>query len=61
VAIAVSAWTLGLFVLSSAIGHWIAAQLSVPLPLAVALPIVLFALAVPLVQRQRAKPTGSTR
>ena len=61
VAIAVTLWTLGLFVLSSAIGHWIAAHLSLPLPLAVALPIVVFALAVPLVQRWRAKTAGSSR
>lgn len=53
VVIAVSAWTLGLFALSSAVGQWLAVRLAVPAPLAVALPVIAFALSVPLLQRWR--------
>lgn len=44
---AVTAWTLGLYLLSHAIGHALAARLGLPLPLAVALPVIAFALALP--------------
>jgi membrane protein DedA with SNARE-associated domain len=48
VVIAVLLWTAGLFWLSSALGQVLAQTLHVPLPLAVALPIIVLALAVPL-------------
>ncbi len=54
VVLAVGAWTAGLFALSAAVGAWISAALGVSPPLAVALPVVAFALAVPLLQRARA-------
>jgi membrane protein DedA with SNARE-associated domain len=64
VAIAVAAWTAGLFALASALGHWLAASMAIPAPLAVALPVLAFALAVPLWQRWRtgaaARPAAST-
>jgi membrane protein DedA with SNARE-associated domain len=59
VVIAVSAWTAGLFVLAGAFGHWLAATLPIPAPLAVALPIVAFALVVPWWQRARRMPNSS--
>jgi membrane protein DedA with SNARE-associated domain len=52
VVLAVAAWTMGLFALGHAFGHWLAAHLHVPAPLAVALPIVAIALALPLLRRR---------
>jgi membrane protein DedA with SNARE-associated domain len=70
VLLAVTLWTVGLYVLSAAIGQALARTLGLPAPLAVALPIVVLALAVPLwrrwqVLRQRrnagaANPTTSS-
>jgi membrane protein DedA with SNARE-associated domain len=51
VAVAVALWTAGLYVLSYAVGNAIAAALRVPVPVAVGLPIVALALAVPLSRR----------
>lgn len=53
VALAVSLWTVGLYGLSAAIGHALAQHLGVPAPIAVALPIVAFALALSLVRGAR--------
>jgi membrane protein DedA with SNARE-associated domain len=57
VVLAVTVWTVGLYALSAAIGHALADALGLPTPLAVALPIVLLALAVPLWQRGRRNRT----
>jgi membrane protein DedA with SNARE-associated domain len=57
VLLAVALWTLGLYALSAAIGQALARTLGLPAPVAVALPIVLLALAVPLWRRLRAEPT----
>jgi membrane protein DedA with SNARE-associated domain len=48
VVVAVALWTVGLYVLSYAVGSAIAMRLDIPVPIAVALPIVALALAVPL-------------
>jgi membrane protein DedA with SNARE-associated domain len=48
VALAVLLWTAGLYALSAALGHTIAQRFGVPVPLAVALPVVALALALPL-------------
>jgi membrane protein DedA with SNARE-associated domain len=48
VLLAVALWTVGLYVLSAAIGQALAHSLGLPAPLAVALPIIVLALAVPL-------------
>jgi membrane protein DedA with SNARE-associated domain len=48
VALAVTLWTAGLFWLSTAIGQALTRSLQIPLPLAVALPVLLLALAFPL-------------
>ena len=48
VLLATGLWTLGLFALSAALGHALAERLGVPAPVAVALPILLLAAAVPL-------------
>lgn len=58
VLLAVALWTLGLYALSAAIGQALAHHLGVPPALAVALPIVLLAVAVPVVRlaRQRLQP-----
>jgi membrane protein DedA with SNARE-associated domain len=55
VLVAVSLWTLGLYGLSVAIGHALAQHLGLPPAIAVALPILVLAAAVPLVRfiRQR--------
>jgi membrane protein DedA with SNARE-associated domain len=53
VLLAVTLWTVGLYVLSAAIGQALAHHLGLPPALAVALPIVVLALAVPLVRRVR--------
>jgi membrane protein DedA with SNARE-associated domain len=57
VVVAVSAWTLALFALASALGRWLATTLSVPAPLAVAGPIVVLALLLPLWRRRRRAPS----
>ncbi len=59
VLLAVTLWTAGLYALSAAIGHALAESLGLPLPVAVALPVVLLALAFPLVRRLRRRPSGS--
>jgi membrane protein DedA with SNARE-associated domain len=51
VLLAVTLWTVGLYVLSAAIGQALARTLGLPAPLAVALPIIVLALAVPLWRR----------
>jgi membrane protein DedA with SNARE-associated domain len=51
VLLAVTLWTVGLYVLSAAIGQALARTLGLPAPLAVALPIVVLALTVPLWRR----------
>jgi membrane protein DedA with SNARE-associated domain len=61
VLVAVTLWTAGLYAASVAIGHTVSRVLGVPLAVAVALPIVALALAVPLLRRarqrlQRTKP-----
>ncbi len=48
VALAVTLWTAGLFWLSTAIGQALTQALHIPLPLAVALPVLLMALAFPM-------------
>lgn len=63
VVLAVAMWTGALYGLSVAIGAALARQLGVPLPLAVALPILAVAAAVPLwrmIQRRRRRPTAGT-
>ncbi len=61
VLLAVALWTLGLYALSAAIGQSLAQHLGLPPALAVALPILLLALAVPLVRhlQQRFKTARS--
>lgn len=54
VVLAVAAWTAGLYGLAVAVGHTLAEHLGVPAPVAVALPILLLAAAVPLVRMLRA-------
>ena len=56
VAVAVSLWTAGLYGLSVAIGQSLATHLGLPPALAVALPILVLAAAVPLLRR--ARPRG---
>jgi membrane protein DedA with SNARE-associated domain len=51
VGVAVALWTAGLYALSVAIGHQLASLLGLPPALAVALPILLVAVAIPLVRR----------
>lgn len=51
VLLAVTLWTLGLYGVSVAIGHQLAQHLGLPPALAVALPIVALAVAVPLLRR----------
>jgi membrane protein DedA with SNARE-associated domain len=61
VVIAVTLWTLGLYGLSAAIGHALAERFGLPPAVAVALPIVVLALTVPLwrAARQRFKQVAS--
>jgi membrane protein DedA with SNARE-associated domain len=61
VILAVTLWTVGLYALSAAIGHALAERFGIPPALAVALPIVLLALALPLWRgvRQRFKRVAS--
>jgi membrane protein DedA with SNARE-associated domain len=60
VVLAVSAWTAGLYAVSVAIGNWLARTLGWPTPVAVALPIVVLALMVPLVREIRRRQHGTT-
>jgi membrane protein DedA with SNARE-associated domain len=64
VLLAVTLWTVGLYVLSAAIGQALALTLGLPAPVAVALPIVVLALLVPLWRRWRqsrhARPAHTT-
>jgi membrane protein DedA with SNARE-associated domain len=53
VLLAVTLWTVGLYLLSAAIGQALARALGLPAPVAVALPIVVLALAVPVWRRWR--------
>ncbi len=53
VLLAVSLWTVGLYALSVAIGQTLARTLGVPPAVAVALPIIVLALAVPLLRKAR--------
>ena len=53
VLVAVSVWTAGLFAIGHSFGAWLTAALHVPVPLAVALPIVVLALVLPLLLRRR--------
>ena len=53
VLLAVALWTAGLYALGAAVGHWLSTRLGVPAPIAVALPIIALALAVPLARRLR--------
>ncbi len=59
VLLAVTLWTVGLYGLSAALGHALATQLGVPPALAVALPILVLAAAVPLVRRLRQRLTAT--
>jgi membrane protein DedA with SNARE-associated domain len=61
VILAVTLWTVGLYGLSAAIGHALAERFGIPPAVAVALPIVVLALAVPLWRsaRQRFKRVAS--
>lgn len=61
VVVAVGVWTTGLYLLSVSVGGVLAAQLGIPAALAVALPILALAVAVPLVRalRQRQPRTPS--
>lgn len=58
VLLAVLLWTLGLYVLSAALGEALAQRLGLPPALAVALPILVLALAVPLWRRARQRTRG---
>jgi hypothetical protein len=60
VAVAVALWTLGLYALSAAIGQSLAQHLGLPPAVAVALPIALLAVAVPLVRFVRRARQGLT-
>jgi membrane protein DedA with SNARE-associated domain len=61
VVVAVTLWTVGLYALAAAIGHTLAERFGLPPAVAVALPIVVLALAVPLWRRahQRFKRVAS--
>ena len=60
VLIAVTLWTAGLYAVSVAIGHSLAHVLGVPPAVAVALPIVALALAVPLLRKARQRLQHTT-
>ena len=62
VLLAVTLWTGALYGLSLAVGAWLAEQLGLPLPVAVALPILVLAAAVPLYRfiLQRRRPPASS-
>ena len=53
VVVAVTLWTIGLYAFSAALGQALAEHLGLPPPVAVALPILLIALAIPLVRSIR--------
>ena len=57
VILAVTLWTVGLYGLSAAIGQALAKHLGLPPPLAVAIPILMLAAAVPLVRHLRTRLT----
>ncbi len=57
VILAVTLWTVGLYGLSAAVGQALAKHLGLPPPLAVAIPIVLLAAAVPLARHVRTRFT----
>lgn len=57
VILAVTLWTVGLYGLSAAIGQALAQHLGLPPPLAVAIPILVLAAAVPLVRHLRTRFT----
>ena len=57
VMLAVTLWTVGLYGLSAAIGQALAKHLGLPPPLAVAIPILVLAAAVPLVRHLRTRFT----
>jgi membrane protein DedA with SNARE-associated domain len=59
VGVAVALWTLGLYAVSAAIGSALASRLGVPPAVAVALPILVLAGAVPLVRLSRQRLTRS--
>jgi membrane protein DedA with SNARE-associated domain len=59
VGVAVALWTLGLYAVSAAIGSALASRLGVPPAVAVALPILVLAAAVPLVRLSRQRLTRS--
>jgi len=60
VLLAVALWTAGLYALSAAVGQALAQATGLPPAVAVALPIVLLAAAVPLVRRLRARSRTTT-
>jgi membrane protein DedA with SNARE-associated domain len=60
VMLAVTLWTVGLYGLSAAIGQALAKYLGLPPPLAVAVPILVLAAAVPLVRHLRIRLTTSS-
>jgi membrane protein DedA with SNARE-associated domain len=59
VLLAVTLWTVGLYSLSVAIGHALAEQLGLPPPVAVAIPILVLAAALPLWRLARQRLKGS--
>jgi membrane protein DedA with SNARE-associated domain len=59
VGVAVALWTLGLYAVSAAIGSALSSRLGVPPAVAVALPILVLAAAVPLVRLSRQRLTRS--
>lgn len=60
VVLAVTLWTVGLYGLSVAIGHVIAEHLGLPPPVAVAIPILVLAAALPLWRLARQRLKGSS-
>jgi membrane protein DedA with SNARE-associated domain len=60
VVLAVALWTLGLYALSAAVGQQLAQHLGIPPALAVALPILVLAAAVPLVRHAHQRLRGAT-
>jgi len=58
VLLAVTLWTLGLYGLSVAIGHALAEHLGLPPPVAVAIPILVLAAALPLWRMARQRFRG---
>jgi len=57
VILAVTLWTVGLYGLSATIGQALAKHLGLPPPLAVAIPILVLAAAVPLIRHLRTRFT----